>query len=956
MRRSGRLLAAILSVVAVAAIVLPGAEAQKVLNPGPFNLLPLGGTISIRNTAFDLTPRALPECSDGFDNDADGLSDLADPFCSALFPPVGTTPTAAADDSELAQYFQPKVNVSINGTIDASGNLSVPPSGIVFPPAYIGIKDPGTPNFWVPYQVIYVIKASVLPTATATGSLNPLTGDAALQVKVKVQLEGSAFDVGLGYNCSIGTATAPLTLNLTTANSGGLFGTKYSSTSGTARLVDNTFAVPGASGCPIGLVNVNDIINQQILIPSPAGSNNAILDGQASPVLGKGVAAKITTTPALLSGPAPFTVDFSAATSTVAKAPASYLWQFPDGTTSTGVTATKTFSTVGTQTVTLTVTDGDGDSSVVTKNVAVTPGGASAPVVSGVSPSSGPTAGGTTVTITGSNLTGASAVSFGGVAATGVTVVNASTVTAVSPPGAAGTVDVRVTTPGGQSVVSAGDKFTYQAPPVPTPVVSGVSPSSGPTAGGTTVTITGSNLTGASAVSFGGVAATGVTVVNASTVTAVSPPGAAGTVDVRVTTPGGQSVVSAGDKFTYQAPPVPTPVVSGVSPSSGPTAGGTTVTITGSNLTGASAVSFGGVAATGVTVVNASTVTAVSPPGAAGTVDVRVTTPGGQSVVSAGDKFTYQAPPVPTPVVSGVSPSSGPTAGGTTVTITGSNLTGASAVSFGGVAATGVTVVNASTVTAVSPPGAAGTVDVRVTTPGGQSVVSAGDKFTYQAPPVPTPVVSGVSPSSGPTAGGTTVTITGSNLTGASAVSFGGVAATGVTVVNASTVTAVSPPGAAGTVDVRVTTPGGQSVVSAGDKFTYQAPPGGNADRASVQISGSVSYTNSGDNASGTGVRVVRDQIGLVSAAGTVNLPGTSGGTSRFTVGVQRFWVFQLWTGQVSVYDPNASVSLSAPVFGTVSPAPGTNAVGGTSSWFYFGQFPNLVKPFTLRWSVDDVS
>ena len=100
---------------------------------------------------------------------------------------------------------------------------------------------------------------------------------------------------------------------------------------------------------------------------------------------------------------------------------------------------------------------------------------------------------------------------------------------------------------------------------------------------------------------------------------------------------------------------------------------------------------------------------------------------------------------------------------------------------------------------------------------------------------------------------------------------------------------------------------------------------------------------------------MARDQIGIVSANGTMEIPGTQGGTARLTVTAQRFWIFQLWTGQVSVYDPGANVSLSAPVLGTVAnDATGTNAVQSTTSWFYFGQFPNLIRPFTLNWGVDD--
>jgi autotransporter-associated beta strand protein len=172
-----------------------------------------------------------------------------------------------------------------------------------------------------------------------------------------------------------------------------------------------------------------------------------------------------------------------------------------------------------------------------------------APTVTGISPTSGPAAGGTTVTITGTALTGATAVNFGTTAATGVTVVNDTTVTAVSPAGT-GVVDVTVTTPSGTSATSAADQFTYSA--VAAPTVTGISPASGPAAGGTTVTITGTSFTGATAVNFGTTAATGVTVVNATTITAVSPAGT-GVVNVTVTTPSGTSTTSAADQFTFLA-------------------------------------------------------------------------------------------------------------------------------------------------------------------------------------------------------------------------------------------------------------------------------------------------------------------------------------------------------------------------------------------------------------------
>jgi PGF-pre-PGF domain-containing protein len=108
------------------------------------------------------------------------------------------------------------------------------------------------------------------------------------------------------------------------------------------------------------------------------------------------------------------------------------------------------------------------------------PVSAAAPTVTKINPTSGPLIGGTTVTITGTGFTGATAVKFGTTAATSYTVVSATSITAVSPVGSAGTVDVTVTTPGGTSATSPADEFTYDPPPTPTPT----SPSGGGGTGG----------------------------------------------------------------------------------------------------------------------------------------------------------------------------------------------------------------------------------------------------------------------------------------------------------------------------------------------------------------------------------------------------------------------------------------------------------------------------------------
>lgn len=113
---------------------------------------------------------------------------------------------------------------------------------------------------------------------------------------------------------------------------------------------------------------------------------------------------------------------------------------------------------------------GTGPFSSAPADVSVTIG-QDAPTITDVSPNTGPMAGSTMVTITGTNLNGASAISFGGVAAANYTVESATQITAMTPAGSAGAADVVVTTPGGSATLA--DGFTYEAP-VAAPTVSSV--------------------------------------------------------------------------------------------------------------------------------------------------------------------------------------------------------------------------------------------------------------------------------------------------------------------------------------------------------------------------------------------------------------------------------------------------------------------------------------------------
>ncbi|MBO9661464.1 IPT/TIG domain-containing protein [Dokdonella sp.] len=420
-----------------------------------------------------------------------------------------------------------------------------------------------------------------------------------------------------------------------------------------------------------------------------------------------------------------------------------------------------------------------------------------APAITSVSPGAGPAGGGQSVTITGTNLAGATSVTFGGTAAT-VTGNTATQIVATTPAHAVGAVTVAVTTPGGSG--SKANAYTYLA----APTVASVAPTQGPAAGGTSIVITGANLSGATSVTFGGTAATAFTVNSATQITATAPAHAAGAVAVAVATPGGSG--SKANAYTYLAAPTVTSVV----PAQGPAAGGTTVTITGTNLAGATSVTFGGAAAT-ITGNTATQVVATAPAHAAGAVTVAVTTPGGSG--SKANAYTYVA----MPTIASAAPAQGPAAGGTAVTITGTNLAGATSVTFGGAAAT-ITGNTATGITATAPSHAAGAVAVAVTTAGGTG--SAANAYTYVAVPTVTSVV----PNRGSVLGGTSVTIGGSDLAGAIAVSFGGTPATSFVVNDATRITAVAPAHAAGTVDVVVTTPGGASAPTVADRYTYVDP------------------------------------------------------------------------------------------------------------------------------------
>jgi PKD repeat protein len=307
---------------------------------------------------------------------------------------------------------------------------------------------------------------------------------------------------------------------------------------------------------------------------------------------------------------------------------------------------------------------------------------------------------GSSVVITGTYFTGATAVSFGGMPAQSFTVNNSTQITARVAGGASGPVSV-ITLYG----TAAKSGFTFIA----APSITSFSPASGST--DTTVRIYGTNFTGATRVSFGGTSASFFTVNSATQITATVGDGSSG--QINVVTPGGTA--NSSSSFSYVAPGNP-PTISSFYPSSA--ASGTLVTITGARLGNALSVSFGGVEAASISSNSNSTIVAEVAYGASG--DVSVTTADG-TASRAG--FNY----IQAPGISSFTPSQGKQ--GTAVTIYGSNFVGVTSVTFGGVSAD-FTIISSTRISAVVGNGASGA--IRVTTAAGTTISYT--NFTYIPP------------------------------------------------------------------------------------------------------------------------------------------------------------------------------------------------------------------------------
>ena len=241
------------------------------------------------------------------------------------------------------------------------------------------------------------------------------------------------------------------------------------------------------------------------------------------------------------------------------------------------------------------------------------------------------------------------------------------------------------------------------------------------------------------------------------------------------------------------------------------------------------------------------------------------------------------APPPP-PIITGITPASGPDTGGTTVTISGTNFENGATVLFGKTAATASTFVSGSQLTAVSPAEtvtAPTAVTVQVTNPDGQ-VGSLSNAFTFLAPPT----ITGLSPTSGPDTGGTTVTISGTNFENGATVLFGKTAATAVTFVSSTDLTVVTPAASApGPVSVTVTNPDGQTgSLSPGFSYTGSHSVSLSWDASTSQIIGYNVYRSAVSGGPYTKIMSLVDSTCMSGSTCTYTDNSVAGNTTYYYV------------------------------------------------------------------------
>lgn len=399
------------------------------------------------------------------------------------------------------------------------------------------------------------------------------------------------------------------------------------------------------------------------------------------------------------------------------------------------------------------------------------------PIVTLLTPSNGPLAGGNTVVVQGNYLMKGVTVLFADKPAAVSLYSNATYIKVTAPQGTApGPVDVTFTNPDGSTVVVAGG-YTYDVPPSTDPEITAISPNTGLVTGGTISYVDGKNFKNGMKVLVGGKEAA-VTYVSTTRLKVTIPAGdAAGPVDVSVVDLESKAFTFT-NGFTYTAIVYPLPTITSITPNSGLVDGGNIVYVDGSNFVGNTSKVFIGNKEAASTYVSSTRLRVTIPAGdSAGKVDVKVVNDTNEAVLSEGYEYTL---PVILPItITSLSPNTGLTSGGTITYIDGTNFKSGAMVTIGSTMVSSTFVSSTRIKVTIPAATAVGKVDVTATNmDGGTGTLVEG--FEYIAV---TPTITSLSPSTANRAGGDIIYVDGTNFDNTAVVTVNGVSAA-VTFVN----------------------------------------------------------------------------------------------------------------------------------------------------------------------------
>jgi len=253
-----------------------------------------GGFINLAGKAFSLPSTATPAaCNNGTNDDvavddATKQQDLNIDFdggaSHGISPPTpvdaqcaaGGGFTAAQDDSEVKPANQPRQYITLTGSVDQDGNITVPQASLVFPKFYV-------------YASAANGVIDVVPTATssATGTVDPATGVANLHVNWQLQVIQAFFGIDCSATISMDLSSDPTN----PANSGSIAvsPSAYNPNTGAVTVSGNTFPISGMT--PTGGLTTRTtgvVTAGSLTLTDPNGTFTAANVGNAITIPGAG--------------------------------------------------------------------------------------------------------------------------------------------------------------------------------------------------------------------------------------------------------------------------------------------------------------------------------------------------------------------------------------------------------------------------------------------------------------------------------------------------------------------------------------------------------------------------------------------------------------------------------------------------------------------------------------------